>query len=284
VIRDLGINPAGLNTLAEFGVKANGTGLDFKLKVKPGASSSLNAGIELVAADLLAQLTDPSGRRPGTPATGMCSSPRSRTRSRSPPRTCAAPSRIACCRPRVASNQIGPSSPGTAVSWLSIAVSASTTSRRRCAIDAPGGVRACAARAAPPPPTRAGLARTHPVALREAKHLGIRRIQDHRREPEQRFGQRTRPALLLRRVGEAGAEALVAERVASQERPIHVQPAHDRQHLRPITVQRQQHHRLVRGMDANSPGQVQRLVGCGIAEQPRIPAQPGCGAHEPLLQ
>jgi phosphodiesterase/alkaline phosphatase D-like protein len=64
VIRDLGINPAGLKTLAEFGVKANGTGLDFKLKVNPGANSSLNAGLELVAADLLPQLTDPSGRRP----------------------------------------------------------------------------------------------------------------------------------------------------------------------------------------------------------------------------
>jgi hypothetical protein len=64
VIRDLGINPAGLNTLAEFGVKANGTGLDFKLKVNPGANSSLNAGLDLVAADLLPQLTDPSGRRP----------------------------------------------------------------------------------------------------------------------------------------------------------------------------------------------------------------------------
>ena len=64
VIRDLGINPTGLNTLAELGVQANGTGLDFKLKVNPGASSSLNAGLELVAADLLPQLTNPSGRRP----------------------------------------------------------------------------------------------------------------------------------------------------------------------------------------------------------------------------
>ena len=64
VIRKLGIDPAGLSTLAELGVRSNGTGLDFKLKVNPGATGSMNAGIELVAADLLPQLTDPSGRLP----------------------------------------------------------------------------------------------------------------------------------------------------------------------------------------------------------------------------
>jgi phosphodiesterase/alkaline phosphatase D-like protein len=64
VISELGINAAGLKTLAELGIKPNGTGLDFKLKVKPGAGSSLHAGLDLVAADLLPQLSDSSGRRP----------------------------------------------------------------------------------------------------------------------------------------------------------------------------------------------------------------------------
>ncbi|MEB3307131.1 MAG: DUF4114 domain-containing protein, partial [Cyanobacteriota bacterium] len=64
VISDLGINPAGLNTMAELGVTANDSGLDFQLAVAPGATSSLNAVLELVAADLLPLISDPSGRLP----------------------------------------------------------------------------------------------------------------------------------------------------------------------------------------------------------------------------
>jgi hypothetical protein len=63
VIRDLRIDPAGLSALAQLGIQSNGTGLDFQLAVEPGASGSLYALIELVAADLLPELTAPSGNR-----------------------------------------------------------------------------------------------------------------------------------------------------------------------------------------------------------------------------
>ena len=64
VITNLGINPAGLTTIAELGIQTNQSGLDFKLAVNRGASASLNAALDLVAADLLPQLTGISGRRP----------------------------------------------------------------------------------------------------------------------------------------------------------------------------------------------------------------------------
>jgi len=63
VISDLGINPAGLTTLANLGVKTNESGLDFQLTVDQGASASLNSLLDLVAADLVPQLTNPSGAR-----------------------------------------------------------------------------------------------------------------------------------------------------------------------------------------------------------------------------
>jgi hypothetical protein len=63
VISDLGINDAGLTTLAELGVTTNKSGLNFQLTVDQGASASLNALLELVAADLLPQLTNPTGAR-----------------------------------------------------------------------------------------------------------------------------------------------------------------------------------------------------------------------------
>jgi len=63
VISDLGINPAGLTTLGNLGVKTNESGLDFQLTVDQGASASLNALLDLVAADLVPQLTNPSGAR-----------------------------------------------------------------------------------------------------------------------------------------------------------------------------------------------------------------------------
>jgi hypothetical protein len=64
VITNLGINPAGLTTLAELGVTANGSGLDFQLTVDNGASASLSAVLDLVAADLAPQLSGASGRPP----------------------------------------------------------------------------------------------------------------------------------------------------------------------------------------------------------------------------
>ena len=63
VISNLGINPAGLTNLAKLGVRTNNSGLDFQLTVDQGASASLNAPLDLVAADLLPQLTDPGGAR-----------------------------------------------------------------------------------------------------------------------------------------------------------------------------------------------------------------------------
>ena len=63
VISDLGINPAGLATLAELGVTTNQSGLDFQLTVDQGARASLHALLDLVAADLLPQLTDSAGAR-----------------------------------------------------------------------------------------------------------------------------------------------------------------------------------------------------------------------------
>ncbi|MCX5928026.1 MAG: ExeM/NucH family extracellular endonuclease [Cyanobium sp. LacPavin_0920_WC12_MAG_63_22] len=63
VISDLGINPAGLTSLAKLGVKTNNSGLDFQLTVDQGASASLNALLDLVAADLVPQLTNPTGAR-----------------------------------------------------------------------------------------------------------------------------------------------------------------------------------------------------------------------------
>jgi predicted extracellular nuclease/phosphodiesterase/alkaline phosphatase D-like protein len=63
VISDLGINPAGLTTLATLGVTTNKSGLDFQLTVDQGASASLNSLLDLVAADLVPQLTNPTGAR-----------------------------------------------------------------------------------------------------------------------------------------------------------------------------------------------------------------------------
>jgi predicted extracellular nuclease/phosphodiesterase/alkaline phosphatase D-like protein len=63
VISNLGINPAGFTTLAKLGVTTNKSGLDFQLTVDQGASASLNALLDLVAADLLPQLTNPTGAR-----------------------------------------------------------------------------------------------------------------------------------------------------------------------------------------------------------------------------
>lgn len=50
-------------SLIEPGVTTNQSGLDFQLTVDRGASAFLNAPIELVASDLLPQLTDPTGAR-----------------------------------------------------------------------------------------------------------------------------------------------------------------------------------------------------------------------------
>jgi hypothetical protein len=66
---NLGINGQGLTTLAQLGVTTNASGLDFQLTVDQtgddGARASLNALLDLVAADLLPQLTEPGGvRRP----------------------------------------------------------------------------------------------------------------------------------------------------------------------------------------------------------------------------
>jgi hypothetical protein len=63
VISNLGINQAGLTTLAKLGVTTNKSGLDFQLTVDQGASASLNSLLDLVAADLLPQLTDATGAR-----------------------------------------------------------------------------------------------------------------------------------------------------------------------------------------------------------------------------
>ncbi|MCP9903797.1 DUF4114 domain-containing protein [Cyanobium sp. BA5m-21] len=63
VISNLGINASGLTSLAELGITRNGTGLDFQLRVDRGTSASVNALLELAAADLLPQLTNPSGAR-----------------------------------------------------------------------------------------------------------------------------------------------------------------------------------------------------------------------------
>ncbi|MFN9645323.1 MAG: DUF4114 domain-containing protein [Cyanobacteriota bacterium] len=63
LISDLGINQAGLANLAELGITSNGTGLDFQLTLEPGASASLNALLDLVAADIDAQLSDIGGNR-----------------------------------------------------------------------------------------------------------------------------------------------------------------------------------------------------------------------------
>ena len=63
VISNLGINPAGLTSLAKLGVTTNKSGLDFQLTVDQGASASLNALLDLVAADLVPQLTNPTGAR-----------------------------------------------------------------------------------------------------------------------------------------------------------------------------------------------------------------------------
>jgi predicted extracellular nuclease/phosphodiesterase/alkaline phosphatase D-like protein len=63
VISDLGINPAVLTSLAKLGVTTNNSGLDFQLTVDQGASASLNALLDLVAADLVPQLTNPTGAR-----------------------------------------------------------------------------------------------------------------------------------------------------------------------------------------------------------------------------
>jgi hypothetical protein len=59
VITNLGIDPAGLTTLSELGITPNGSGLDFRLTVDIGASASLNALLDLVAADLVPHLVDP---------------------------------------------------------------------------------------------------------------------------------------------------------------------------------------------------------------------------------
>ena len=68
VITDLGINPAGLAALARLGVTTNASGLDFQLAVDQATDqavrASINAVLDLVAADLLPQLTDASSRRP----------------------------------------------------------------------------------------------------------------------------------------------------------------------------------------------------------------------------
>ena len=63
VISNLGINASGLSSLAELRVTRNGTGLDFQLRADRGTSASVNALLELAAADLLPQLTNPSGAR-----------------------------------------------------------------------------------------------------------------------------------------------------------------------------------------------------------------------------
>ncbi len=80
VITNLGINPAGLRSLADLRVTTNRSGLDFQLAVERGATASLNAVLDLVAADLAPQLSDASGRRPdrkllfyGVNATGTLS-------------------------------------------------------------------------------------------------------------------------------------------------------------------------------------------------------------------
>ncbi|MGA0887886.1 MAG: DUF4114 domain-containing protein [bacterium] len=64
LINNLGINAAGLTTLTTLGINTNTTGLDFELDVEPGSNASVNAMLELVAADIIPQLNAPTiGRR-----------------------------------------------------------------------------------------------------------------------------------------------------------------------------------------------------------------------------
>jgi len=67
VIREIGINPSDLTTLAQLGVTTHASGLDFQLTVDQtgddGARASLSALLELVAADIMPELTNPSGAR-----------------------------------------------------------------------------------------------------------------------------------------------------------------------------------------------------------------------------
>lgn len=63
VVKNLGVNPGSLNTLAELKVTSNSSGLDFSLDLEKGATASLNATLDLIAADFLSQLSDQTGRR-----------------------------------------------------------------------------------------------------------------------------------------------------------------------------------------------------------------------------
>lgn len=65
ILSSFNINPQTLTNLAELGVRPSGGGVDFQLQVAPGQNqSSLSSLIELVAADLLPDLSDAAGRRP----------------------------------------------------------------------------------------------------------------------------------------------------------------------------------------------------------------------------
>lgn len=64
IISNLGINQAALQDLAGLGVRTNATAIAFQLATDPGAVASMSSDPNLVAAQLLADLSDPLGRLP----------------------------------------------------------------------------------------------------------------------------------------------------------------------------------------------------------------------------
>lgn len=62
ILSSLGLSQATLQQLAQLGVRLNSTGIAVELDTTPGDTASLNADSQLVAADLLSQLSDGSQR------------------------------------------------------------------------------------------------------------------------------------------------------------------------------------------------------------------------------
>lgn len=63
IISNLGIQESDLSRLGELNIKSSASGLDFRLSINQGESASVSAALELVAADLLPELSDPLGNR-----------------------------------------------------------------------------------------------------------------------------------------------------------------------------------------------------------------------------
>ena len=63
IISNPGINQAALQALAGLGVTLNATGITARLTVAPGEKASLSSDPDLVADDLLGELSDPDGTR-----------------------------------------------------------------------------------------------------------------------------------------------------------------------------------------------------------------------------